>query len=134
MSSSVSTANPAVSVGVSTNTAIAAATDKTTLLTNMQTVALTDAKAIPSLVGDLTALDPSLVPQVQAKSLIWAKSPFGTMVGFVVSWAVTKYALGWDANTVTLVTGLVTGAVAYALRYVTNQPIQGILSTTKTSA
>jgi hypothetical protein len=110
---------------VTTQTAIAAASGKATLIANMAVVAKTDAQAVPALVTELAALDPTLVAPVQAKALVASKTPIGVVVAYALSWGVAKYGLGWDADTTSLVAGLVVLIASYGMRYITNAPISG---------
>jgi hypothetical protein len=86
-----------------------------------------DAQSLPDLVARAQALDPDLAKALTSKALIYSKTIWGNAVALIVSWAVTKYALGWDADTCALVTGLIVMGVTGVLRYLTSQPISGVL-------
>jgi hypothetical protein len=131
MSISISVPNIEAALGgvVTVTQAIAAAQNKPALLNNMAAAARMDPTAIPTLVNDLAALDPSLVAPVQAKALLASKTPIGVIIAYGIAWATAKYGFGLDPNTISLLAGGVVLLAAYGMRYVTNAPIGGIVST-----
>jgi hypothetical protein len=88
---------------------------------------IADAKSLPDLISKAQALDPDLAKQLTGKALLASKSIWGNAVALVVGWAVTRYAIGWDQDTCALATGVVTMGVTVAARWVTTQPISGVL-------
>lgn len=90
--------------------------------------AINQARTLPELIRNLSRVSPDLAQQLVGKSLLASKSVWGNAIAMVVAWAVTKWGLGWDAQTSAEVTGAVVMAATIALRYVTRQPISGILS------
>jgi hypothetical protein len=65
---------------------------------------------------------------ITGKALIASRTPWGTIAGGIVAWVVTRYGLNWDQSTCNLVTGLAVIAASYGMRYITSQPITGILT------
>jgi hypothetical protein len=88
-----------------------------------------DAQSLPDLISRAKVLDPDLAAQLTGKALIASKSIWGNAIALVVSWAVTRFALGWDDNTCALVTGLIVMAMTVGMRAITAQPINGVLKT-----
>lgn len=86
-----------------------------------------DAQSLPDLIARAEVLDPDLAKSLTSKALIYSKSIWGNAIALIVSWIVTRYGLGWDDNTCALVTGLIVMGVTGAMRYVTSQPIDGLL-------
>jgi hypothetical protein len=80
------------------------------------------------LINKAKDVDPQLAESLTEKALIWSKTVWATPVSLVVSWVVSHYALGWDADTSALVTGVVTWGVVTGVRYISRAPIGGILS------
>jgi hypothetical protein len=87
--------------------------------------AIAAAKDLPSLVTGLQATNPALAQQIEGKALLASKTPWGTLAVSAVSYLASKYGLGWDADTCTLVAGAGLVAGAYAMRYLTAAPISG---------
>ena len=92
--------------------------------------AIAAAKSLPELIA---IAPPELATQLETKPLLYSKSPPAVALALILSWASTKYALGWDANTCALISGLVAMAAAYAMRAITSKPIAGIVSSPATA-
>ena len=73
--------------------------------------------------------EPDEAPPVATKPLIASRSPPAVMLAAVLVWASAKYGFGWDDNTVSLLTLLISGVAAYAMRYITQAPVAGLLRT-----
>ena len=86
------------------------------------------AKDLPQLISMAGQYDPALAASLTPKALLASKSAPGTLLVGVVAWAVSKYGLGWDAQTVDLVAGLGVLAGGYAFRSITRSPIGGLFS------
>lgn len=85
------------------------------------------AQDLPSLVTTMKVVDPALADALVPKALLLSKSPWGALLGGVIGWAVTKYGLGWDQNTIDLVTGVGVLAGGYLIRIFTSAPINSVL-------
>lgn len=86
-----------------------------------------DAKSMPDLIAKAKAADPALAQQLEGKALLASKTVWGTAASMVLSWAVTKYGLGWDADMCALVSGLIVMATTAALRAITKGPITTVI-------
>lgn len=93
--------------------------------------AIADAKDLPSLINNVSAVDPALASQLTGKALLASKTPWGTIAGGVVGWLVSHYGLGWDQATCDVVAGACVLLASYAMRYVTAAPITGVVSAPK---
>lgn len=87
-----------------------------------------EAQSLPDLISRAELADPDLAKQLTSKALIASKTVWGNAIALIVSWCVTKYGIGWSADTCALVTGLIVMGVTGAMRMVTSQPISGIVS------
>ncbi len=86
------------------------------------------AKDVPDLIAKARTFDPDLAASLTGKALLASKTVWGTLAAMVVSWAVTRWGLGWDADTCAEVSGvLVMGATA-GLRAITKAPVTGIVT------
>ena len=92
--------------------------------------AVAGAKSLPGLISNLQALDPALATQLEAKPLLFSKTPWGTLAAGLIGWASARYGLGLDANTTALIAGLCVLAGSYAMRAVTKQPTSGLVTVT----
>lgn len=99
------------------------------------------AQDMPHLVAMLQTADPTLAQQIEGKSLVASKTPWGTLVCSAVAFFATKYGLActaavttncWSNDTVDLVGGLAAmgGALvgSYIMRSITSAPITGVLT------
>lgn len=84
------------------------------------------ARDLPDLIAKASTFDPALAAKFTGQALIASKSPWGSLAGGVVAWAVTHWGLGWDQSTCDLVAGAGVLVGAYAMRYVTDHPITGL--------
>lgn len=87
---------------------------------------IADAKDLPSLIAAAQQSDPALAQALTGKALVASKTLWGNIVGLLVSWAVTRYGLGWSPDTSALVTGLIVIATTAALRAISSGPITGL--------
>jgi hypothetical protein len=85
---------------------------------------ISNARDLPSLVSGLQVADPALAEQITGKALIASKTPWGTLAVAAVSWGVSHYGLGWDANTCALVGGLGLVVGSYVMRAISSSPIK----------
>lgn len=92
-----------------------------------------DAKSLPDLITKAQAYDPALAKQLVAKPLIASKTFWGVTITTLLTPIVARYGLGWDQNTVELVSGAVVVLVTAIMRYITASPISGVVSTPKAS-
>ena len=67
--------------------------------------AIATAKSLPNLIANLYALDPALATQLESKTLLASKTPWGTLTAGVVAWVSSRY-----------------------MRALTKQPIAGVLT------
>jgi hypothetical protein len=102
---------------------------------------IADAKSLPDLIAKAQAADPDLAAQLIPKSLVYSKTPYGTLIVSGVSWLAAKYGLAcaagavatncWTPDTVNLVAGFAAMAGAFIgsaiMRYIIKSPIGGIL-------
>lgn len=86
-----------------------------------------EAQSLPDLISRAELADPDLAKQLTSKALIYSKSIWGNAIALIVSWMVTRYGIGWGADTCALVTGLIVMGVTSVMRSVTSQPIDGVL-------
>jgi len=89
---------------------------------------IADAKSLPDLIRKAQAVDPDLASMFTGKALLASKSVWGNAIALVVSWVVTRYGLGWDANTSAMVTGAIVMVATLIFRALTGQPITGIFT------
>ena len=94
--------------------------------TPMVNAAIARARTLPELIA---SLPPSLAAQLETKPLLLSKSPPGVLIASVIAWVSTRYGIGWDDTTCSLITGVVLLLAGYALRAITRQPVAGIVST-----
>ena len=111
--------------------------------------AVSAAKDVPDLIAKLNAIDPALGQQLAGKGLAWSKTPWGTLAGTAIGWAIPHYGLAcaavafgataaaaaaqttgcWSDDTVNTIegVGVVIGTLvgSYVMRWVTNSPIAG---------
>ena len=116
---------------VTTAAAITKATDTPSLVQNLQTAVLSGARDAPGAIKAVAALDPDYAAWAQGTSLAGSKTVWFPAVSGAVSWAVGRWALGWDPATVSLVAGVISWSVLIAVRYVTTTPITSLLPRTK---
>ncbi len=90
---------------------------------------IADARSLPDLIAKAKQVDPQLAQQLTEKPLIASKTVWGTALTMGVSWAATRYGLGWDANTCALVSGLLVLGTSAAIRRITAGPIKGLFHT-----
>lgn len=104
-------------------------------ITNTPAVAyaINAAKDLPSLVSNIQAVDPALAQQLTGKALIASKSVYGVIATTALTWAVTKYGLGWDANTVDAVSGAVVLVATAVFRKLSTTPITSFFIGKKTA-
>lgn len=91
--------------------------------------AIADAGSLPQLVTNLKAVDPGLAQQIEGKSALGSKTLWATPISYGVTFLVSKYGLGWDADTVNLVSGLLALGVAMLMRLFTKGPITSLIPT-----
>lgn len=91
--------------------------------------AIATARGLPSLIANLSAINPMLARQLESKPLLASKSVWGTPIATGIAWVSTRYGLGFDDNTCALLSGLVTLGAAAAFRAMTRQPIAGVVNT-----
>ena len=89
---------------------------------------IADAQSLPDLIASAEAYDPILAKTLTGKALVASKSVWGPVVGAGVTWIVTKYGIGWDANLCAEVSGAIVLIVSAVIRSVTAGPIVGIFS------
>jgi hypothetical protein len=87
-----------------------------------------DAQSMPDLIAKAKVLDPDLATQLTSKALIASKTVWGNAAVLVVSWLVTRYGIGWSADTCALIAGLLVMAATAVFRSITTQPIGGVLT------
>jgi hypothetical protein len=73
------------------------------------------AKSAPDLIHRAEASDPALAKVLLAKGATSLKTPLGGALTLVVTWAVTHYGLGWDQDTVNMVSGMAALCVGYLI-------------------
>lgn len=86
------------------------------------------AQSIPDLIAAAREFDPTLAKALTDKALIASKSTWGPAIGAGVAWVVSKYGLGWDADTSAAVSGGIVLIVSAVIRSVTSGPISGVFS------
>jgi hypothetical protein len=91
--------------------------------------AIRAAQGLPSLIANLTMVDPALAQQLETKPLVASKTVWGTSLAGPISWASARYGLGWGADTSALVAGIVVTGASILFRLMTKQPIAGVLVT-----
>lgn len=89
--------------------------------------AVSDARDLPSLVNNLSAVNPDLAQQFTGKLLLASRSAPGPFVTGALTWLVAHYALGWSPEFTSMVAGGVVLLAGYALRYITSAPISGVV-------
>lgn len=91
------------------------------------------ARDIPSLIKQAAIVDPDLAAKWTGKSLVASKTIWGTLATMIVSWAVTKYGLGWSPEVCAEVSGVAVMVATAFLRLVTELPITGIFRSATTN-
>lgn len=84
------------------------------------------AKDLPDLIRKASAFDPDLAAKFTGQALLASRSPWGTLAGGGVAWAVSHWGLGWDSGTCDLVAGAGVLVGAYIMRTITEHPITGL--------
>jgi hypothetical protein len=92
------------------------------------------ARDLPDLVNRLQVVDPGLATQLEGHALIYSKTMYGQILAPIITLVVTKFGLGWDANTCELATGIVIMIGGVAFRWFTTSPISGWFSKGATPA
>jgi hypothetical protein len=95
---------------------------------NLQDHLVAAARSMPELIASAQAMDPALAEQLTGKALVYSKTVWGTPIVMVVSWAASRYALGWDPATCSAVAGAITWGAVIVLRSITRAPIVGVLT------
>ena len=85
------------------------------------------AQDLPDLINKASTFDPDTAAKWTGKALLASKTPWGTLLVPLVTYLASRYALGWDTNTCTLVAGVGVLVGAYIMRMVTELPITGLL-------
>jgi hypothetical protein len=93
---------------------------------------IAEARTLPGLIAAAQVSDPALAEQLTGKALVYSRTVWGTPIVMVVSWAASRYALGWDPATCSAVAGALTWAAVIALRAITKAPISGVLTPSTT--
>lgn len=94
--------------------------------------AVARAQDLPQLVDQLKQVDPGLAQQFTGKALVASKTVWGVGATMIVTYVATTYGLGWDHDTVELVSGLAVIVATAVFRKLSSAPISGIF--TKKSA
>ena len=87
------------------------------------------ASSAEDLLHKAQASDPELVKQLTSKPLLASKTIWGTLIALVLSYLVTRFGLGLDADLQALISGCIVMAANAALRAITAGPIKGIIAT-----
>ena len=95
--------------------------------------AIADARSLPALLAKLKTASPDAYGQLVGKPLIASRSPWGTITVAIVAWLASRYGLGWDEGTCTIVGGLGVIAGSYAMRWLTTSPIRSVFTTTRSA-
>lgn len=101
--------------------------------TNAVNTAVSAAKDLPGLVNNLQAVDPALAQQITGKALIASKSVYGVIISTGLTWAVTKYALGWSPDLVDAISGGVVLVATAVFRALSTTPITSWFVSKKTA-
>lgn len=80
---------------------------------------------LPELLNRAAALDPETAAKWTGGALVASKTVWGTLAALVVAEGVRRLHLGWDQNTIAVVSGALVLAAAAGLRLVTKYPITG---------
>jgi hypothetical protein len=88
---------------------------------------IAEARSLPDLIAKAQTADPQLAAQLSTKAAVASKTMWGTVASLVVSWAVTKWSLGWDPNTCALVSGVIAMGVGAVVRRFTDPRVTGFL-------
>ena len=89
---------------------------------------IADARSLPDLIAKASTLDPQLAQQLTTKSAVASASLWGTVISLIVTWAVTKWGLGWNGDTCALVSGVLSMGVNAIVRRITDPRVTGIFS------
>lgn len=89
---------------------------------------IASARDLPDFIHKATEFDPDVAKKWTGTALLASKTMWGTLIGMGVSWVVTRFGLGWDADTSAEVTGVIVMLLTAALRSITDTPITGVLS------
>jgi hypothetical protein len=76
------------------------------------------AKSLPDLVAKAEAFDPAMAAKLKGQAVVASATPAGALVGAAIGVLVSKYGLGWDADTVNLISGLTLLAGGYVTHWV----------------
>lgn len=61
------------------------------------------------------------------KALIASRTPWGTIGGGILAWVLTRYGFALDPATCNFISGIAIVLASYAMRYVTDEPITGVV-------
>lgn len=89
---------------------------------------IAQAHSLPDLISKAETFDPAFAAALKGKALVASKTVWGTAATMALSWAASRYGLGWDADTCGLVSGVLTMAATAGLRYITTGPVTGIVT------
>lgn len=86
------------------------------------------ARDIPTLIKQASVVDPDLAAKWTGKALVASKTVWGTLATMMVSWAVTRWGLGWDPQTCAEASGVLVMAATLGLRSASELPITGLFT------
>lgn len=79
---------------------------------------IADAQSLPDLIARAQTMDPTLARALKGQATILSATPAGALIGGAIGMLVSQYGLGWDANTVNLISGLALLAGGYFAHWV----------------
>lgn len=85
------------------------------------------AKNLPDLISKAQTFDPPLAQSLIEKSLLGSKTAWAPLITWGVSAAASRYGVGWDVATSSMVASLLSYGVLLVVRYFTRSPIGSIL-------
>lgn len=103
------------------STVLAAATPQTN-------GAVSRSSTLLELVANLRTADPALAQQIEGKSLLASRTPWGTLLAGIIAWGAAHYGLNLSPDAQVELAGLGVVIGSYAMRYVTAAPISSIVS------
>ena len=61
------------------------------------------------------------------KALIASRTPWGTIGGCIIAWVLGRYGFHLDPDTCNFFSGVAIVLASYGMRYLTHQPITGVI-------
>lgn len=82
------------------------------------------AGSFPELIEYFQRFDPALADRILGRSLLASRTVWGAFAAMAIGEVSTKFALGWDQNTCSIISGLLVLGVLAFLQHFYHRPLQ----------